>query len=69
MSAMAREEGTGIYKVVEVTDVCDQGIESALNRCVGRDTASSQSTSSPSREPAADDGVLFFMRTEASAGE
>lgn len=70
MNAVAREEGTGPYKVVEVTDVCDQGIESVLNRCAGegyRFDSIHFVTQTGNRRPTM--AFLFFMRNEAPAGE
>lgn len=35
MTAVADERAAGPYKVVEISDVCDQEIEAAVNRWTG----------------------------------
>ncbi len=67
---MAQATGAGIYKVVEVTDVCDQGIESAINRCAeeGYRFDSIHFVTQPgSRRPTM--AFLFFLRKEAPPGD
>jgi hypothetical protein len=67
---MTREAGTGSYKVVEITDVSDQEIESALNG-FAREEYRFESihfvTQPGNRRPTM--AFLFFARNENPAGE
>jgi hypothetical protein len=67
---MTRAAVTGAYKVVEIADVGDQEIESALNRLAGegyRFESIHFVTQPGNRRPTM--AFLFFMRNEDPAGE
>ncbi len=70
MTAMTRAAGTGSWKVVEITDVGDHEIESALNR-LAREGYRFESihfvTQLGNRRPTM--AFLFFARNENPAGE
>jgi len=66
---MTRDAGAVSYKVVEISDVCDQAIESALNRCEGegyRFDSIHFVTQPGNRRPTM--AFLFFTRNEVPAG-
>ncbi|GAB4362826.1 MAG: hypothetical protein Kow00128_02990 [Deltaproteobacteria bacterium] len=67
MSGMAGESPGGPFKVVEVTDVCDTGIEAAVNRLATEgyrfDTIHFV-TPPGSRRPSL--AFLFFLRPSAA---
>ena len=65
MTAVKRGEGSPMYRVVEVADVCDRTIEEALNREAGdgyRFESVHFVTQPGNRRPTM--GFLFFTRAD-----
>lgn len=70
MTPATRNGGTGAYKVVEIPDVTDQAIESALNRSAEegyRFESIHFVSQTGSRRPTM--AFLFFTREDGSTGE